>query len=111
MPWSYFNYSMYLGEGKKLFEKGFPAHPYIQAARTEVINESCFSYPQIVKNEIEYLHSKICQFNNAKAENSESTDEEKNNVFVRDFQIGNISYDYKKLLTSRNIINKNPTKA
>jgi hypothetical protein len=93
-PWTYTNYSIYLGENKKLFEKGFPAHPFIQECRTNVINKSCFSYPQIVKNEIEYLHTKLCQKTGKDSETS----------VEREFEIGNsASYDYKKLLTHKGV--------
>ena len=44
-PWAYGNYCLYLSETRKLFEKGFPAHPYIAEKRMKVINKSCFSYP------------------------------------------------------------------
>jgi len=100
-PWAYINYSLYLAETKKLYERGFPAHPVIQAARTDVINKSCFSYPQIVKNEIEYLHMKLCQ-GRKKAEKEPS-------AFIKDFQTGETMYDYKRLLTARKIFNNTTT--
>ena len=59
IPYFYANFSIALGEMKQLYEKGYPAHPVIVEARTNVINKACFSYPQIVKNEIEYLHIKL----------------------------------------------------
>lgn len=64
------NYGIYCQSQKVLFETGYPAHPYIIGERTKVINKCCFKNPEIIKNEIEYLHDKIhCGFT------SDSTDE------------------------------------
>ena len=52
---------------KELIETGYPAHPWIVEKRTNLISETCYIYPAILKNEIEYLHRKILQ-NNPEAE-------------------------------------------
>ena len=65
VPYIFMNYGVYLSEVRRLYEIGYPAHPYIQIKRTELINKCCYKYPTILKNEIEYLHLKI---NNLKDE-------------------------------------------
>lgn len=50
------NYGLFVSEQHKLFEVGYPAHPYILERRSEAINSICYYYPQILKNEIEFLH-------------------------------------------------------
>ena len=59
VPYLYQNYGMYILLQKDLFEMGYPAHPYIIEQRMKMINKTCFSYPAIVKNEIEYLPAKL----------------------------------------------------
>ncbi len=66
-------YGVFLSEQHKLIEVPYPAHPYILEKRAEMVNAICFYYPQILKNEIEYLHRKI---HNIKDED-ELTEEEK----------------------------------
>lgn len=43
----------------QLFEIGFPAHPVVIEKRRRAINQCCFFAPSMVKNEIEYMHSKV----------------------------------------------------
>ena len=50
---------MFVEQQHKLFEIGYPAHPFIFEKRSQVINNICYYHPQILKNEIEYLHRKI----------------------------------------------------
>ena len=45
---------------------GYPAHPWIVEKRTNVVNRTCFCYPQILKNEIEYLHMKLSENDKSK---------------------------------------------
>ena len=68
IPYLYANWGIFCVEQKSLFEAGFPAHPFVIERRMDVINKTCFNYPQIVKNEIEYLHSKLCEQKKATAE-------------------------------------------
>ena len=44
---------------RSVFELGYPAHPDIIEKRRKFVNESCFFAPSTLKNEIEYMHSKI----------------------------------------------------
>jgi hypothetical protein len=44
-----------------LFEIAYPAHPLVFEKRTQVVNAVCYYHPQIVKNEIEYLYSKLAK--------------------------------------------------
>ena len=44
---------------KQAFELGYPAHPKIIEKRRACINKCCFFAPIMIKNEIEYMHSKI----------------------------------------------------
>ena len=74
---------------------GYPAHPYIVEQRMHVINKTCFSYPQIVKNEIEYLHTKLVE-NHRKLHGED--EEEPPLKFERVFTIGDVTSDYKRLL-------------
>lgn len=53
------NYGIFVEQQPKLFEIGYPAHPYIFEKRSQVLNMVCYYHPQILKNEIEYLHRKI----------------------------------------------------
>ena len=57
--WAFINYGMFVEQQHKLFEIGYPAHPFIFEKRSQVINNICYYHPQILKNEIEYLHRKI----------------------------------------------------
>lgn len=62
VPYMFANYSIFIERQHKLFELGYPAHPYIFQKRTKVVNSICYYYPGILKNEIEYLHAKIHGF-------------------------------------------------
>jgi hypothetical protein len=44
---------------KQAFELGYPAHPKIIEKRRACVNKCCFFAPIMIKNEIEYMHSKI----------------------------------------------------
>ena len=59
VPYMFLNYGMFLEQQHTLFEVGYPAHPFIIQKRSEVINSVCYYYPAILKNEIEYLHTKV----------------------------------------------------
>jgi len=72
---------------------GYPAHPVIQKMRTDVCNRTCFTYPQIVKNEIEYLHAKINQF-----PEDPSDELMLSTRYEKEFRTGSVSSDYQKLL-------------
>ena len=56
IPYFFANYFVFLERQHKLFELGYPAHPYIFRQRTDVVNNIAFHYPGTLKNEIEYLH-------------------------------------------------------
>ena len=58
-PLAYFTYCKSAVSAPKLFEVGYPAHPTIIERRRKAVNKCCFFAPSIVKNEIEYMHSKI----------------------------------------------------
>ena len=62
MPYLFANYGIFLIEQRKLFEQGYPAHPFIIEKRARILSRCCFKYPKIIKNEIEYLHAKIHEF-------------------------------------------------
>ena len=53
------NYGIFVTDQHKLFEVPYPAHPLILERRTQAVNNICYYYPEILKNEIEYLHSKL----------------------------------------------------
>jgi len=42
-----------------LYEVAFPAHPLVIEERRKVMNKCCFFAPEMLKNEIEFMHSKI----------------------------------------------------
>ena len=89
VPYLYLNYGTYLSSGRQLYEMGYPAHPFIVEQRTKVLNRVCFKYPQILKNEIEYLHTKIHDLH------EEASDEELvKSRYEKVFQTGEISTDY-----------------
>ena len=89
IPYLYINYGTFVIEQRKLYEMGYPAHPFIQQQRTDVLNKTCFKYPQIVKNEIEYLHTKVnTSFEDATDEYLQQT------RFERVFTTGKITSDY-----------------
>lgn len=45
VTWAYLNYGIYCGNQPKMYEVGYPAHPYIIGERTKVINKCCFKNP------------------------------------------------------------------
>ena len=59
--WAFINYGMFVEQQHKLFEISYPAHPVIFEKRTHVLNSVCYYHPQIVKNEIEFLHRKLAK--------------------------------------------------
>jgi hypothetical protein len=59
MPLFYWIYAKSVTYQQKIFEIGYPAHPLILEKRRRCINSCCFFAPQMIKNEIEYMHSKI----------------------------------------------------
>jgi hypothetical protein len=59
IPLVYWSYTKSIVYHTSLFEIGYPAHPTIIERRRKVINESCFYAPNMIKNEIEYMHSRI----------------------------------------------------
>ena len=61
IPWSYATYGYFVEQQPKLFEIGYPAHPLIFKKRTDVVNKICYYYPEIVKNEIEFLSRKLAK--------------------------------------------------
>ena len=61
IPWLYMTNSFRLLAGKDLFEIGYPPHTYIIEKRIDCINKLCYCYPKILKNEIEYLSSKLAE--------------------------------------------------
>ena len=89
------NYGIYALEQKSIFEVGYPAHPFIMEQRMKMINKTCFSYPSIVKNEIEYIHTKLSQHHASKQEGKEDSEPLK---FEQVFTIGEVTSDYKRLL-------------
>lgn len=96
IPWLYCNYGIFCVEQRTVFEAGYPAHPWVVDKRMGVINRTCFSYPQIVKNEIEYLHTKLSEEH---ARSQEIKEEEPEPLkFERIFTIGQVTSDYKRLL-------------
>ena len=97
VPFLYANYGIFIVEQKGLFEMGYPAHPYVLKHRMHCINKTCFSYPQIVKNEIEYLHSKLIE-NHRKVHGEDDEEEGPPLKFERVFTIGEVTSDYKRLL-------------
>ena len=55
-------YWLYCKKGfyqSRLFEVGYPAHPLIIEQRRKVVNQCCFCAPSMIKNEIEFMHSKL----------------------------------------------------
>ena len=110
-PYLYANYGIFCVEQRTIFEMGYPAHPYVIEKRMSVVNKTCFSYPQIIKNEIEYMHTKLSDHHRVLAEAKADMGEEKEKKkegqevaddtilkFERVFTIGEVSSDYKKLL-------------
>lgn len=87
VPWAFLTWACYGLESKNAFQEGYPAHPVIIQHRTNLINQTCFTYPQILKNEIEYLQLKLQQ-------NREDTDDV--HKFEKEFRTGFVSSDYKK---------------
>jgi hypothetical protein len=59
--WMYLNFSIFLTSLNKQFEIGFTGHPVIINKRIKCINQVLYGYPQIVKNDIEYIHSKLVE--------------------------------------------------
>jgi hypothetical protein len=59
MPLLYWAYSKSHTYQQKIFEVGYPAHPLILDKRRKCINSCCFFAPSMIKNEIEFMHSKI----------------------------------------------------
>lgn len=80
-----------------MFEIGYPAHPFIVNKRIEVINRSCFKYPQIIKNEIEFLHRKVHGLPE-QAEESCTDEQLQDSRYEKEFKTGVVNSDYKKLL-------------
>lgn len=76
------NYALFIDHQPKLFEVGYPAHPYIFEKRSQVINALCHYHPQILKNEIEYLHRKIYQL-----DEQTTVTENNTNKYEREFVI------------------------
>ena len=62
--------------------------------RTDILNKTCFKYPQIVKNEIEYLHCKL----HLNFDENTSDEYLKQTRFEKEFMTGRVSNDYKSLL-------------
>jgi len=99
VPYAYVNYGTFMVMQKHLYECGYPAHPLIQQMRTEVINKTCYKYPQIVKNEIEYIHAKLHNF---EEEKSDATDSDTiDTKYEREFRTGHVTTDYARLLTKQ----------
>jgi len=98
-------FSAYLVKQGNVFERSYPAHPTIQEMRTKIINKSCFSYPSIVKNEIEFLHMKMCMLELEKQRKllndpdlSMDDLDTATTVLEREFKIGDTSKDYKQMI-------------
>lgn len=96
IPIVFLNYGVFTSLQRIVFESGYPAHPLIAQERTETINRACFKYPPILKNEIEYLHTKIHPLS------EEPTDEDLQRTrYEKTFSIGRTSLDYEKLLSDQ----------
>mmetsp|Transcript_23101 Transcript_23101/g.35777 ORF Transcript_23101/g.35777 Transcript_23101/m.35777 type:complete len:151 (+) Transcript_23101:274-726(+) len=73
--------------GAQIFEIGFPPHPAVIESRRKCINECCFYSPGMLKNEIEYIHSKLSQ-------HADSNDVDLDSVrFEKTFETGNLAYN------------------
>ncbi|CDW71687.1 UNKNOWN [Stylonychia lemnae] len=83
VPYTLVNYCFFVERLHTLYEIGYPSHPLIFQARTQVVNNMCYAYPTILKNEIEYLHSKIHEIDSEKAE-----EEPTKNRYEREFTAG-----------------------
>jgi hypothetical protein len=93
IPFMYWVYTKKTTYMSKLFEVAYPPHPLIIEKRRNVINKCCFFAPSMIKNEIEYMHSKIEGINSEKdlidkIENSE-------NKYEKEFETGNIGLIHK----------------
>ena len=97
LPYLYVNYGVFCIEQKNVFESGYPAHPYILEQRMNVINRACYSFPPILKNEIEYIHTKLSEEHARLAQLQESNDEV-SLKFERVFTIGQVTSDYKRMI-------------
>ena len=60
--YTYVNYGLFVDQQHHLFELAYPAHPLILQRRGETINSICYFYPPILRNEIEYLHQKVSEW-------------------------------------------------
>lgn len=96
VPYFYINYGIFNSEQRRVFESGYPAHPHIQKWRADTINQTCFKFPPILKNEIEYLHSKIHPLP------EEPTDEDLLQTrYEKTFRTGKVQLDYERVLNDQ----------
>jgi hypothetical protein len=56
---AFVTYGVFLTYGTRLFEVGYPPHPLVLEKRLEAVNIIGFYYPDVLKNEIEFLSKKI----------------------------------------------------
>lgn len=61
VPFCLAEYATIKVHSKVLYELEYPAHPVVSAKRSELINKICYSYPKILKIEIEFLHRKLVE--------------------------------------------------
>lgn len=61
VPFLLAEYATLKMHSKVLYELEYPAHPVVNAKRAECINRICYSYPKILKIEIEFLHRKLTE--------------------------------------------------
>lgn len=71
----------------RLFEVGYPAHPEIIDARRVAVNKCCFQHPSILKNEIEYMHSKL---EGIELDDPAAILEDGKHLYKKEFQTGKI---------------------
>jgi len=57
--YAYLSFGLFLQSMPKLIELGFPGHPLIVEKRLHLISATCYAFPSLIKNDIEYIHSKI----------------------------------------------------
>lgn len=90
LPVSYWIWCKKRTHANKLFEHGYPAHPTILEKRRKTINQCCFFAPQMVKNEIEYMHAKIDGISSEEDLISKVESNDTSNTIEKTFKTGQV---------------------
>ena len=85
VPYIFMQNGLFNVNSKAIVESGYPAHPWIVERRTKLLSDTCYLYPAILKNEIEYLHSKLIQ-----------NDPKSDHKIEREFRTGAVTLDSYK---------------